>query len=99
MNSTVGARCSRPLRRGMTFSLRSPLGRVDKCLICSLLHWPMLRRSLLTAMVVGAVLTFLNHGDLLFVGSWAPALYWKIPLTYCVPFLVATLGALTNSRA
>ena len=26
--------------------------------------------------------------------DWA----WRIPLTFCVPFLVATLGALGNAR-
>jgi hypothetical protein len=58
----------------------------------------MLRRSGLAAIVVGTVLTLLNQGDLLVSGQWSHALYWKIPLTYCVPFLVATYGALTNSR-
>ena len=27
-----------------------------------------------------------------------PDLWWKIPLTYCVPFCVATYGALANAR-
>jgi hypothetical protein len=30
--------------------------------------------------------------------AWPRALLWKIPLTYLVPFLVATWGALVNSR-
>ena len=71
---------------------------VIKCLPCALRHGPMLRRSGLAAIVVGTVLTLLNQGDLLVSGQWSHALYWKIPLTYCVPFLVATYGALTNSR-
>ncbi len=58
----------------------------------------MLRRSLAAAVVVGTVLTALNQGDNLLSGRWDAALYWKIPLTYCVPFIVATYGALTNSR-
>jgi hypothetical protein len=58
----------------------------------------MLRRSLIAAVVVGSALTMLNQGDTLLSGQWANALYWKIPLTYCVPFCVATYGALTNSR-
>ena len=58
----------------------------------------MLRRSGMAAIFVGTVLTLLNQGDLLFSGHWSNAFYWKIPLTYCVPFLVATYGALTNSR-
>ena len=58
----------------------------------------MLRRSLMVSLVVGTALTLLNQGDTLLAGRWNNALYWKIPLTYCVPFLVATYGALTNSR-
>ncbi|PKB59302.1 MAG: hypothetical protein BZY83_02530 [SAR202 cluster bacterium Casp-Chloro-G2] len=69
-----------------------------KCSRCAIRHRPMVRRSLLVALTVGTVLTLLNQGDILFAGEWKSAMYWKIPLTYCVPFLVATYGALTNSR-
>lgn len=69
-----------------------------KCLVCSLTHRPMLKRSAIASLVVGTILTLLNQGDLLLSGQWSGALWWKIPLTYCVPFLVATYGALTNSR-
>ena len=55
-------------------------------------------RSMIASLVVGTALTLLNQGDILFAGRWNSALYWKIPLTYCVPFLVATYGALANSR-
>jgi hypothetical protein len=58
----------------------------------------MLRRSAIVAVVVGTILTLLNQGDGLLSGNWNDALYWKIPLTYCVPFLVATYGALTAAR-
>ena len=58
----------------------------------------MKKRSLLVAIMVGSFLTLLNQGDLIFFGSWNNALYWKVPLTYCTPFCVATYGALTNSR-
>lgn len=58
----------------------------------------MLRRSLLIALLVGTILVAINHGDLLLHGQWNAALLWKIPLTYAVPFVVATAGALTNSR-
>ena len=61
-------------------------------------HRPMLRRSLVVTVVVGTVLTLLNQGDILFAGNWPGALYWKVPLTYCVPFCVASYGALSNSR-
>jgi hypothetical protein len=47
---------------------------------------------------VGTILVMINQGDLLVSGHWAPSLWWKIPLTYAVPFIVATLGALSNAR-
>ena len=69
-----------------------------RCLWCFLRYRPMLRRSLLTALVVGTILTAINQGTVLADGDFPGDLYWKIPLTYCVPFCVATWGALINSR-
>jgi hypothetical protein len=63
-----------------------------------LLYVPMLRRSGAIALIVGTVLVAINQGDLLLSGTWTAALVWKIPLTYLVPFVVATCGALLNSR-
>ena len=86
------------MRRGRRFLFKVQGAELIKCLWCSLRHPAMLRRSLMASLVVGTILTLLNQGDLLFAGSWDGALYWKIPLTYGVPFCVATWGALTNSR-
>ena len=58
----------------------------------------MLRRSLLTALVVGTALTAINQGNVILRGDLPASLAWKVPLTYCVPFCVATWGALINSR-
>ena len=71
---------------------------IVKCLTCALRHGPMLRRSIIASLVVGTILTLLNQGDVLLSGGWNNDLYWKIPLTYCVPFMVATYGALSSSR-
>ena len=57
---------------------------------------PILARSLRASLVVGTVLTALNQGDLILQGTFPAALWWKVPLTYLVPFLVATYGALGN---
>jgi hypothetical protein len=102
-------RCNKPVRNGWIFVLKSKgsqLASVDdgqvtevaKCFRCALQHRPMLKRSVTAAVIVGTVLTILNQGDALFSGQWNNSLFWKIPLTYCVPLLVATYGALTNSR-
>lgn len=58
------------------------------------LRRPVLLRSLRASAVVGTLLTLLNQGDYLLSGDLPPALWWKIPLTYVVPFVVATYGAL-----
>jgi hypothetical protein len=83
---------------GSTFSFRSTMGEAAKCFYCAIRHRPMLRRSLLTAIVVGTIVTFINQGDIIGSGSWSSELYWKVPITCCVPFFVATWGALTNVR-
>lgn len=74
------------------------LAGLPRCLWCFLRYVPMLRRSLLTALVVGTILTAINQGTVLADGDFPGELFWKIPLTYCVPFCVATWGALINSR-
>ena len=55
------------------------------------------RKAFATALVVGTVLTTINHGDSLLAGS-APAAI-KVALTYCVPYCVATWGAITGKRS
>jgi hypothetical protein len=60
---------------------------------------PLVVRSLAVALVVGTLLTAINQGNIILQGDASPALAWKIPLTYAVPYCVATLGALLNSRA
>ncbi len=58
----------------------------------------MFRRSAVTALVVGTVLVAINQGAAILAGQFRSALLWQIPLTYAVPFCVATWGALGNSR-
>jgi len=55
------------------------------------------RKALITALVVGTVLTLINHGDLILAGE-RPSLV-KMVLTYCVPFCVTTWGAVTGKLA
>jgi hypothetical protein len=59
---------------------------------------PLVRRSTVIALIVGSVLVAINQGDALLAGRWDVTLVWKVPLTYLVPFVVATWGALLNSR-
>lgn len=91
--------CRRPLAAAAAYQFHGPDGPRPRCLTCALSYRPLLRRSLGIALVVGSALIAINQGDLLLAGRWQPALAWKIPLTYLVPFVVATWGALLNSRA
>ena len=72
-------------------------GRV-RCLSCAIRSRPMLRRSALTGLLVGTILVAINQGAALVTGDLRASLIWQIPLTYLVPFCVATWGALSNSR-
>ena len=69
-----------------------------RCLRCALTRWPLVVRSLAIAAIVGTLLTAINQGNVILQGHASPALAWKIPLTYAVPYCVATAGALMNSR-
>ena len=51
------------------------------------------RRSLVIAAIVGTILNIINQGDALLSGT--PLVAWKIVLTYIVPYLVSTYGAVT----
>ena len=79
--------------------MRAGAGSSERCLRCALLFRPMLRRSLIIALIVGTILTAINQGNIIIDGHFPSALYWKIPLTYCVPFCVATAGAVLNARS
>lgn len=97
--------CGRIIGNGWTFAFKAKgvsgatgqVAEVIKCFFCALRHRPMVRRSMMAAAVVGTVLTLLNQGDTMLAGNLTNALFWKVPLTYCVPFIVATYGALTNN--
>lgn len=87
-------RCARMLQAASGFVL----GRQRVCLWCAVRYPPMLRRSAMTALVVGTVLVAINQGGTLAAGQFRTALLWQIPLTFTVPFLVASWGALSNTR-
>jgi hypothetical protein len=54
------------------------------------------RRSLYVALVVGTVLNLINQGDAVF---GAASIDWlKLVLTYAVPYVVCTYGAVSAQR-
>ncbi len=89
--------CQSNLDGRSAFLLRGRRKLQRKCPRCSLFDMALARRSAKVAAVVGTALIALNHGDRILTGSFPWASDWfKLLLTYAVPFLVATYGALSN---
>jgi hypothetical protein len=88
------AHCERSLANGAAYLLDG----IPHCLRCTLRYQPLLWRSARIALVVGTILVAINQGMVLLHGPRPSALLWEIPLTYAVPFCVATWGALSNNR-
>jgi hypothetical protein len=58
--------------------------------------WPSVRRSLAVAALVGTALNMINQGDFLWSGQHP--VWWKLLLTYFVPFAVASYGGYAALR-
>ncbi len=52
------------------------------------------RRSLYVALIVGTILNVINQGDALL--GLAAVNWFKLALTYCVPYAVYTFGAVST---
>ena len=69
-----------------------------RCALHGLLYWPIVRRAVRVALLVGTVLFFINQSDVVFRGDITPLVVAKIGLTYLVPFSVSTYSALAANR-
>jgi hypothetical protein len=58
-----------------------------------------LKRTVLTALIVGTVLTLLNQVDVVAVGHATSTTYLKCAANYLVPFVVSNLGLLIGRDA
>ena len=56
-----------------------------------------IRRSLVVAAIIGTVLNLINQGPEIFTGHWP--IWWKVVLTYFVPFAVASYGSYAAFRS
>jgi hypothetical protein len=65
-------------------------------LVCG--AWPNLRRTTGIAIVVGAVLTAINQGDVIAAGDATAVTGVKIALNFVVPFIVSNVGLVTGAR-
>ena len=82
----------------LAFTFVTPSGPVTKCLRHAIVHRRLLVTALATAAVVGTILTAINQGNVILSGHFPAILYWKVPLTYCVPYSVSTFSQLRISH-
>lgn len=54
------------------------------------------KSALIVGLVVGTLLNLINQGDAILGGG--PIVVWKLLLTYVVPYMVSTYGAVTALR-
>ena len=59
--------------------------------------WQSVRRSLGVAVIIGTILNSINQGPEIFSGHWP--IWWKLVLTYFVPFAVASYGSYAAFRS
>ncbi len=59
---------------------------------------PVMRRALKYAVVVGAVLIVINHGDAIVRGELEPVTFVKMGLTVVVPYPVSALSSVGAIR-
>ena len=93
----VCSRCGRPLD-GYGYAVQPGERLRERCLRCTLMHPLLVRRCAAIALVVGTLLTLINHFGVITSGEFPASLAWKIPLNYLVPYSVATVSAVLNSR-
>ncbi|MEL6948485.1 MAG: nitrate/nitrite transporter NrtS [Pseudomonadota bacterium] len=55
-----------------------------------------LKRSAIVSVIVGSALNLINQPEAIF--GPAQIVWWKLALTYAVPFLVATYGAMAAMK-
>ncbi len=55
-------------------------------------------RAIKTSLVVGTLLTIINHADGLLARDFRPWRFFQIGLTYCVPYAVATYASVQALR-
>lgn len=67
---------------------------LDRLSVCAQPHH--LRRTLTIALIVGLVLTAINHGDAIVSGAATGETAVKTALNFVVPFVVSNLGLLSG---
>ena len=55
------------------------------------------KRSAIVALIVGIILAFINHGDLIFAGALTPVCWVKMIATCFVPYTVSSVTAVLTA--
>src|SRR5258708_31837463 len=92
------AACGKP-RGQAVYGLPKSGQVVAVCRSCALRHRSFLRRAAFVAAAVGSCLVAINQGDALLAAHSSPELFWKIPLTYAVPFAVSFFSSIAAARS
>lgn len=56
------------------------------------------RRSLRVALLVGSILMFINHGELILAGTMETKNWLKVLLSFLVPYLVSTYSSVASGQ-
>ena len=56
-----------------------------------------MKRSAVVAFIVGTILAFINHGDVIFSGQLTPACWVKMIATCFVPYTVSSVTAVLTA--
>lgn len=83
---------------GCTQAAHYLFGPVVRCRWHALTYWPVCRRALIVAAIVGTILLVINQSDVLLAGRLSTLVAAKCFLTYLVPFSVSTYSSLAASR-
>ena len=70
----------------------------SRCGLHGLVYWPVCRRAIAVALVVGTILMVINQADVLLTGHASALVAAKIGLTYLVPFSVSMYSALAANK-
>ena len=72
---------------------RPPVDRAIRAWVARATEWPVVRRALACALVVGPVLIAINHGGALLRGDISGGQLLQMALTLMVPYAVSTLSS------
>lgn len=61
-------------------------------------HPATVKRALVTALIVGAILVGINHGDAILHGEMTLGRWLRALLTVTVPYLVSTVSSVSTRR-